>query len=62
MDIQSLRSALVDRRGQWGALALKAQINRKTVERIVHEDDYMPTLRTMLKLQEALRSEQGEAA
>ena len=63
MDIKTLRDRLVDRRGQWTAIAAQAGVNRKTIERIVHEADYLPTMRTMIRLQGALNvSRQGKVA
>lgn len=54
MDIKTLRDRLIDKRGQWTAIAGVAGVNRKTIERIVHEADYLPTMRTVIRLQEAL--------
>ena len=54
MDITTLREALSACRGDWGRIAELAGLNRKTIQRIVDEVDYNPTLGTINAITAAL--------
>lgn len=47
MDIEPLRAALEERRGQWTRIAEAAGLNRKTIERLMSDPEYNPTLATI---------------
>lgn len=54
MDITFLRETLNDRRGQWTRIADAAGLSRKTIQRIVDDPTYNPTLATVNALTSAL--------
>lgn len=56
MDPDTIRSRLSERRGQWSRLATAAGINRKTIERLMSDPAYNPTVGTLRAIVEALDS------
>lgn len=59
MDLEIVRNRLSERRGQWSRLAAAAGINRKTIERLMSDDGYNPTLATLRAIVEALDAADG---
>lgn len=59
MDLEIVRGRLSERRGQWSRLAGAAGINRKTIERLMSDDGYNPTLATLRAIVEALDAADG---
>lgn len=56
MDIEPLRAALEERRGQWTRIAEAAGLNRKTIERLMSDPGYNPTLATINALWDGLHA------
>lgn len=56
MDLEPLRTAIAKRRGQWYRIADAAGLNRKTVERIMADPGYNPTLSTINALWHGVKS------
>lgn len=54
MDIDTIRSDLRALRGRWSQVALIAGVNRKTIERLVADPGYNPTLATMTAIAGAI--------
>lgn len=57
MEIDTLRTQLSQRRGQWTHLADVAGLSRKTIQRIVDDPTYNPTLATVNALQAAIAAD-----
>ncbi len=62
MDLETLRKALLVRRGEWTALAGAAGIHRKSIERLCLQPGYMPRYSTFLSLWKVTFESQLEAA
>ncbi len=62
MDIDTIRSELLAMRGQWSRIAVIAGVNRKTVERLVGDAAYNPTLATMKSIGGAIEAVRKQAS
>lgn len=62
MDMDALRESLKERRGDWTRLAEAAALSRKTIQRIVHDPTYNPTLATFSALARVLAESRARAA
>ena len=56
MDIQTLRNRLLARRGQWAEIAQAADVNRRTIYRLLNEANANPTISTVARLDKAMRT------
>ena len=55
MDIEAIKQQLDRRRGQWTVIAEVAGLSRKTLQRIMSDPGYNPTLATITSLEDAIR-------
>jgi DNA-binding phage protein len=54
MDIETIRLSLREHRGQWSRIAVSAGISRKTIERLMADAEYNPTVATLKAIAAAL--------
>lgn len=59
-ELQTMREELALRRGELTKIAAAAGLSRKTLGRVVANADYMPNLRTVLRIQSGLTSVRQE--
>lgn len=60
-DLSRVPAALLERRGQWSAIAKRAGVNFYTVQRIAKGKTTNPGIETLRKIADALEPEQAAA-
>jgi transcriptional regulator with XRE-family HTH domain len=56
-ELNDLRTWLSTQRGRWADIARRSGVSHKTIERIIRNEDYSPTVRTFELLRQQMTAQ-----